>query len=108
MNTDSLRCRCHTLRRIIGDAIKDGLRPRGIPEATGISVHLSWHRALFHLDADDFESAPAVYDAQIANRRASAMSELADASALLWRLQLLNVRGVNAGSYWLTAGRRKR
>ena len=58
---------------------------------TGLSVHLAWHRALFHLDANDPESALAVYDAQIANTRAPAMSELADASALLWRLQLLNV-----------------
>ena len=60
-------------------------------DTTGLSVHLAWHRALFHLDANDPESALAVYDAQIANTRAPAMSELADASALLWRLQLLNV-----------------
>src|SRR5262249_38200877 len=66
-------------------------------EATGISVHLAWHRALFHLDVDDPESALAVYDAQIANRRAPARAELADASALLWRLQLLNVR---VGERW--------
>jgi hypothetical protein len=26
-------------------------------DTTGISVHLAWHRALFHLDADDPESA---------------------------------------------------
>src|SRR4029077_8169383 len=57
---------------------------------TSFSVHLSWHRALFHLDQDDAQSALAVYDAQIA--RAHAISELADASALLWRLQLRNVR----------------
>jgi tetratricopeptide (TPR) repeat protein len=66
-------------------------------DATGISVHLAWHRALFHLDADDPESALAVYDAQIANTRARDMSELADASALLWRLQLLNIR---VGERW--------
>src|SRR5262245_28918478 len=59
---------------------------------TGISVHLAWHRALFHLDADDPESALRVYDAQIANGRTKDMSELADASALLWRLQLQNIR----------------
>jgi tetratricopeptide (TPR) repeat protein len=57
---------------------------------TGISVHLAWHRALFHLDADDPKSALGVYDSQIAN--AEDMSELADASALLWRLQLQNIR----------------
>jgi hypothetical protein len=57
---------------------------------TTFSVHLSWHRALFHLDEDDSSSALAVYDLHVAERHA--MSELADASALLWRLQLRNVQ----------------
>jgi hypothetical protein len=57
---------------------------------TSFSVHLSWHRALFYLDRDDARSALAVYDAQIA--RARSISELADASALLWRLQLRSLR----------------
>ena len=60
-------------------------------EGTGFSVHLAWHRALFQLDADNPESALATYDAQIANARAPDMSVLADASALLWRLQLRNI-----------------
>jgi tetratricopeptide (TPR) repeat protein len=62
---------------------------------TSFSVHLSWHRALFHFDADDAQSALAVYDSQIA--QPCAMSELADASALLWRLQL---RNVEVGERW--------
>jgi hypothetical protein len=49
----------------------------GWMDTTGFSVHLAWHRALFHLDADDPKSALVVYDAQIANARV--MSELADA-----------------------------
>ena len=57
---------------------------------TSFSVHLSWHRALFYLDQYDARSALAVYDAQIA--RARSISELADASALLWRLQLRSLR----------------
>jgi tetratricopeptide (TPR) repeat protein len=60
-------------------------------EGTGFSVHLAWHRALFHLEAGDPDSALAVYDAQIANARASDIPALADASALLWRLQLRNI-----------------
>jgi hypothetical protein len=56
---------------------------------TSYAVHLAWHQALFHLEEGDAESALAVYDAEIASSRA--MSELADASALLWRLQLGNV-----------------
>ena len=66
-------------------------------DTTGISVHLAWHRALFHLDADDPASALAVYDAQIATKPAPETSELADASALLWRLQLRNIR---VGERW--------
>jgi hypothetical protein len=61
-------------------------------EGTGFSVHLAWHRALFHLDAVDPGSALAVYDAQIAKPGASDMNVLADASALLWRLQLRNIQ----------------
>ena len=60
-------------------------------EGTGFSVHLAWHQALFHLDAVDPLSALTVYDAQIAKPGASDMSMLADASALLWRLQLRNI-----------------
>jgi hypothetical protein len=60
-------------------------------EGTGFSVHLAWHRALFHLDANDVESALATYDAQIGNAGALGISVLADASAFLWRLQLRNI-----------------
>jgi hypothetical protein len=58
-------------------------------EGTGYSVHLAWHRALFHLDADDADAALAVYDTQIAP--VDNLPALADASALLWRLMLRNV-----------------
>jgi tetratricopeptide (TPR) repeat protein len=61
---------------------------RAWAENTGFSVHLAWHRALFHLDADDPQAALKVYDAQIANANFSDVSALADGSALLWRLQL--------------------
>jgi tetratricopeptide (TPR) repeat protein len=60
-------------------------------EGTAFSVHLAWHRALFHLDANNPQSALATYDAQIANAHALDMSSLADASALLWRVQLRNI-----------------
>ena len=66
-------------------------------EGTGFSVHLAWHRALFHLDAIDPRSALAVYDAQIVKPGASDMNVLADASALLWRLQL---RNIEVGARW--------
>jgi hypothetical protein len=66
-------------------------------EGTGFSVHLAWHKALFHLDALDPHAALAVYDAQITKPGAYDVSVLADASALLWRLQL---RNVDVGIRW--------
>ena len=70
-------------------------------DTTSISVHLAWHRALFHLEADDPGSALGVYDAQIA--KSQTMSELADASALLWRLQIRNFR---IGERWVAVADR--
>src|SRR5262244_198171 len=66
-------------------------------EDTGFSVHLAWHRALFHLDANNSEPALATYDLQIANAQTSDVSALADASALLWRLEL---RNIDTGGRW--------
>ena len=66
-------------------------------QGTSLSVHLAWHLALFHLDANDPEGAIAIYDAQIATAEGSDMSTLADGSALLWRLQLQNI---DLGDRW--------
>jgi hypothetical protein len=62
---------------------------------TSFAVHLAWHRALFHLETGDARSALAVYDTEIAPSRG--VTELADASALLWRLQL---GAVGLGDRW--------
>jgi tetratricopeptide (TPR) repeat protein len=64
---------------------------------TGFSVHLAWHRALFHLDRDDPLSALGVYDERIAAADSASLAALADASALLWRLGL---RGVDVSARW--------
>ena len=60
-------------------------------EGTGFSAHLAWHRALFQLDADDSEAALATYDSLIGKACDPGISVLADASSLLWRLQLQNI-----------------
>lgn len=64
---------------------------------TGYAVHLAWHRALFHLDAGEPAAALAVYDAHIAPASGVGRSVLADAAALLWRLDL---RGVDVAARW--------
>jgi hypothetical protein len=64
-------------------------------QGNGFSVHLAWHRALFHLDQDDPRAALDAYDTRIAPARG--MAALADASALLWRLEL---RAVDVSARW--------
>ena len=66
-------------------------------EGTGFSVHLAWHRALLQLDADEADAALVTYDAQVANGCSLDISQLTDASALLWRLQL---RNIEVGGRW--------
>jgi tetratricopeptide (TPR) repeat protein len=47
--------------------------------------HMSWHRALFHLQLDRPDRALAVYDSAM---RLETLSDLIDASSLLWRVRL--------------------
>jgi hypothetical protein len=82
--------------------VRDGLAFLGAVESawghdTELSVHLAWHRALFHLDANDPGGALAIYDAGIATAGSADMAALADGSALLWRLQLQNI---DVGERW--------
>ena len=66
-------------------------------DGSGFSIHLAWHRALFHLRLNEPAAALAVYDRQIANPALPTVAALADASALLWRLEL---RDVELGARW--------
>jgi tetratricopeptide (TPR) repeat protein len=72
-------------------------------EGTDLSVHLAWHRALFHLQINEPDSALIVYDRQIASATGPDMASLADASALLWRLKLLDLA---LGDRWKTLAER--
>jgi tetratricopeptide (TPR) repeat protein len=62
----------------------------------GTATHHWWHLALFHLDLDELGTALDIYDTRIGAHPGS-LSSLADASALLWRLDL---RGVSLGGRW--------
>lgn len=64
------------------------------PGASG--AHVWWHLSLYHLDLGDAKRALEIYDARLANEDAG-VSELIDASALLWRLKL---RGTTLGARW--------
>jgi hypothetical protein len=65
---------------------------------TTVDVHCWWHIALFHLARGDHGSALAVYDVRVRGRRSAELSDLIDASALLWRIQL---RDIEVGGRWL-------
>ncbi len=61
------------------------------------AFHLWWHKALFHLDADDAASALELFDEKIAAAGFAQALEMLDGSALLWRLSLL---GHDVGDRW--------
>jgi hypothetical protein len=63
----------------------------------GLAVHLWWHLALFRLETLDTSAALALFDARIAGPASAVNLQWLDASALLWRLQLL---GVDVGARW--------
>jgi len=71
-------------------------------EGSSFSIHIAWHRALLHLRLNDATAALALYDQRIATAPAS-LAALADASALLWRLQL---REIELGRRWSTLAAR--
>jgi tetratricopeptide (TPR) repeat protein len=57
----------------------------------GFAFHNWWHLALFHLDRGDDARVLALYDTRIYPQEADAALTLVDATALLWRLHLLDV-----------------
>ncbi len=59
-------------------------------------THLWWHLALFHFERGDRAHALRIYDRRIA-RPAARLTELIDASALLWRFALA---GQAVGARW--------
>ncbi len=62
----------------------DGWAPNSM-----FAYHLWWHKALFHLDADDPSTALDLFDSRISAAGFGQALELLDGSALLWRLWLL-------------------
>jgi tetratricopeptide (TPR) repeat protein len=72
---------------------EEGIRWMGARSAlwTGAgaaSTHLWWHIALYHLELGRPDPALAIYDHRM---QGDSLSELIDASALLWRLHLMGV-----------------
>lgn len=64
---------------------------------TTVATHCHWHLALFHLALGRPERALAVHDQHIRGGGSREVSDLIDASALLWRVELA---GADAGPRW--------
>lgn len=60
--------------------------------------HLYWHKALFHIGADELDQALALYDDHLASILSDDFYlDVCNAAALLWRLQM---RGMVIGDRW--------
>ncbi len=60
-------------------------------------VHIWWHKALFHVELGQYDEALAIYDGPIVATQRPLGISLTNASALLWRLEML---GCDAGQRW--------
>lgn len=56
---------------------------------TVVATHCWWHIALFHLARGDVKRALSVYDSRVRANHSLEVSDLIDASALLWRIELV-------------------
>lgn len=68
------------------EATADGWAPE-----SGFAYHNWWHLALFAIDNEDHARALALFDAKVRPQQSDVVMEMIDASALLWRLKLLDV-----------------
>jgi tetratricopeptide (TPR) repeat protein len=64
---------------------------------SSVVTHGWWHVALFHLAHGETQRALALYDTHVRGDRSGELSDLIDASALLWRIALF---GGHAGARW--------
>ncbi len=62
-----------------------------------LKVHNWWHLALCHLELGELDAALSLYDDEVRGEPTTVAQNLVDASALLWRIQLL---GGDPGERW--------
>ncbi|HEX3954586.1 MAG TPA: tetratricopeptide repeat protein [Stellaceae bacterium] len=60
-------------------------------------VHIWWHKSLFHVELGQYDAALALYDGPIRATQRSIGNSLTNASALLWRLDMM---GCDVGDRW--------
>ncbi len=62
-----------------------------------MACHTWWHLAMFHLEMESYDEALAIYDKAIRGGHSEVVTDLIDASSLLWRLQLV---GMDLSDRW--------
>jgi tetratricopeptide (TPR) repeat protein len=72
-------------------------------ENNNFRFHLWWHRSLYHLERDEVDAVLELYDTGIRGEKTDFATDIANGSALLWRLAL---RGVDVGDRWEELGER--
>lgn len=82
----------YEMRGLFGQGIRYmDARAEDWADGNYLSVHNAWHYALYALEADSIERVLGVYDSTLHNEASEAIAmELLDASALLWRLLLVD------------------
>jgi tetratricopeptide (TPR) repeat protein len=81
---------------------KDGLdwltgREASWAHCNNFRFHVWWHRALMHLDLGQYDTALALYDADIRAEKTDDYRDISNGASLLARLEL---EGVNVGNRW--------
>ncbi len=72
-------------------------------ENNNFRFHLWWHRSLYHLEQDEIDEVFDLYDTRIRGDKTDFATDIANGSALLWRLYL---RDINVGDRWGELGER--
>jgi hypothetical protein len=84
-------------RAVEGLAWMTAREPHWSGDDNFFKVHNWWHRALFHMGLGENEEALSLYDGRIRRDHSTVVLDLVDASALLWRLNLV---GHDVGARW--------
>ena len=71
--------------------------PHWAGDGNFFQVHNWWHKALYHLDLGQVDAVFRLYDEPVRGGRSAIALDMADASALLWRLMLA---GHDVGDRW--------
>lgn len=66
-------------------------------EANNFRFHTWWHKALYHLELDQYDAVLALYDQQVRGEQTEEYLDVTNGTAMLWRLEL---RGVDVGDRW--------